>query len=130
MAQHDQRFFICKHCGNLVGMIHNAGVPIICCGEPMQELVANSTEAAGEKHLPVVKVEGDKVSVEVGSTHHPMTEEHSIQWIYLETKHGGQRKRLCPDEAPKAEFALTDDEPVSVYAYCNLHGLWRTMIEK
>ena len=130
MAQHHQRFFICKHCGNLVGMIHNAGVPIICCGEPMQELVANSTEAAGEKHLPVVKVEGNKVSVEVGSTHHPMTEEHSIQCIYLETKHGGQRKGLCPDEAPKAEFALTDDEPVSAYAYCNLHGLWRTMIEK
>lgn len=130
MAQHDQKFFICKHCGNLVGMIHNAGVPIICCGEPMHELKANSTEAAGEKHLPVVKVEGKKISVEVGSTHHPMSEEHSIQWIYLETKHGGQRKGLSSDAAPKAEFAVADDAPVSVYAYCNLHGLWRTMIEE
>ncbi|MBC8570217.1 desulfoferrodoxin family protein [Zongyangia hominis] len=129
MAQHDQKFFICKHCGNLVGMIHNAGVPIICCGEPMQELEANSTEAAGEKHLPVVKVEGDKVSVDVGSTHHPMSEEHSIQWIYLETKHGGQRKGLSHDAAPQAEFTVVDDKPVSVYAYCNLHGLWRTMVK-
>ena len=124
----DQKFFVCKHCGNLVGMIRNAGVPIICCGEPMAELTANTTEAATEKHLPVVTVEGNTVKVVVGSVTHPMAEEHSIQWIYLETEHGGQRKALKPTEAPEATFQVVDDMPISAFAYCNLHGLWRTDI--
>ena len=124
----ETRFFLCKHCGNLVGMIHSSGVPIICCGEPMTELQPGSVDASKEKHVPVVAVEGDKVTVTIGSVLHPMTEEHSIQWIYLHTEHGGQRKVLRPGDAPVATFALTDDKPVSAYAYCNLHGLWKTDI--
>ena len=89
----EQKFFICKHCGNLVGMIHNAGVKIICCGEPMTELVPNTTDAAGEKHLPVVEVSGKQVTVSVGSVPHPMTEEHHIAWVYLQTAKGGQQNR-------------------------------------
>lgn len=126
MSEH--RFFICKHCGNIVGLIHDAGVPLVCCGEKMQELTANTTEAAQEKHLPVIAVNENLVTVTVGETAHPMAEEHSIQWIYLQTKKGGQRKALKPGEAPKAVFALADDEPVAAYAYCNLHGLWKTEI--
>lgn len=124
----ETKFFVCKHCGNLIGMIENSGVPIVCCGEKMTELVANTVDASLEKHTPVVSVNGDKVEVVVGSVEHPMLEEHFIKWIYLETKKGGQRKALKPGEAPKAAFVVTDDEPVAVYAYCNLHGLWKTVI--
>ncbi|HCT64129.1 MAG TPA: desulfoferrodoxin [Lachnospiraceae bacterium] len=124
----ETKFFVCKHCGNLIGMIENSGVPIVCCGEKMTELVANTVDASLEKHTPVVNVNGDKVEVTVGSVEHPMLDEHFIKWIYLETKKGGQRKSLKPGEAPKATFAVADDEPVAVYAYCNLHGLWKTVI--
>ena len=122
----ESRFYICKHCGNLIGMIHNTGVPVQCCGEPMQMLVAGSVDASAEKHLPVVQVEGDLVVVDIGAAAHPMTEEHLIQWVYLQTAQGGQRKRLSPGEAPHVEFRVKDDTPVAVYAYCNLHGLWKT----
>ncbi len=118
------KFFICRHCGNIIGMVNSSGVPVVCCGEKMEQLVANSTDAAGEKHVPVVTVEGNTVSVAVGSVEHPMTEEHYIPWIYLETEKGGQRKNLKPGDKPAATFIITDDEPVGVYAYCNLHGLW------
>lgn len=121
-----QRFFICKHCGNLVGMINNAGVKIICCGEPMTELIPNTTEAAGEKHLPVVSIHDHIVTVSVGSTLHPMTEDHQIAWVYIQTKKGGQRKILQPGETPVVHFVLEDDEFVAAFAYCNLHGLWKT----
>ncbi len=119
-----QKFFRCKHCGNLIGMIHDSGAPITCCGEHMQELVANSTDAATEKHVPVVTVDGDTVHVTVGSVEHPMTEAHYIQWIYLKTEKGGQRQCLTPSDKPQASFKLIDDKPVAVYEYCNLHGLW------
>lgn len=119
------RFFICKHCGNLVGMIHNSGVPIICCGEPMSELVANTVDASIEKHVPVVEQDGDTLTVRIGESPHPMTEAHYIQWVYVQTKGGGQRKCLSPGEEPKVTFALGGDEVVVVYAYCNLHGLWK-----
>ncbi len=123
----EQKFFVCKHCGNLIGMIHNAGVPVVCCGEKMHELIANTTDAAQEKHVPVVKIDGNLVHVCVGSAAHPMTEEHSIEWIYVQTNEGGHRKALCPDQAPEADIALTDGEkPLAVFAYCNLHGLWKT----
>ena len=124
----ETKFFVCKHCGNLIGMIENSGVPVVCCGEKMTELVANTVDASLEKHTPVVTVDGDKIEVVVGSVEHPMLEEHFIKWIYVETKKGGQRKTLKPGEAPKAAFVVTDDEPVAVYAYCNLHGLWKTVI--
>lgn len=119
------RFYVCKHCGNLVGLIHDAGVSIKCCGENMVELVANTTDAAQEKHVPVVSVSGQSVSVCVGSVEHPMAEDHSIEWVYLETEKGGQRKAFAPGDAPKADFVVENDKPVAVYAYCNLHGLWK-----
>lgn len=122
----EQKFFICRHCGNLVGMIQDASVEIICCGEPMEELIPNTVDAAVEKHLPVVTKNGDSVEVKVGSVPHPMTKEHSIQWIYLQTKKGGQRKNLDPGEEPTAIFSITGDEAVAVFAFCNLHGLWKT----
>ena len=119
-------FFICKHCGNLVGMIHSSGAPMTCCGDTMTELVPGSVDASHEKHVPVIEVSGNTVTVKVGSVAHPMTEEHYIQWVYLHTEKGGQRRCLAPGEEPKAVFALTEgDKPVSAYAYCNLHGLWK-----
>lgn len=122
------KFFICEHCGNLVGVIHDAGVPMMCCGQKMTQLIPGTVEASVEKHLPVVTVDGDKVKVEIGSVAHPMAEEHSILWVYLQTDKGGQRKNLKVGEAPVAEFSLLDEKPVAAYAYCNLHGLWKTEI--
>lgn len=122
----DPKFYLCKHCGNLVGAIHRSGVEIVCCGEPMKELVANTSDGAKEKHVPAVTIEGNIVHVKIGEVAHPMTEEHHIEWIYVETKQGGQRKCLCITGAPEADFALTeDDELIAVYEYCNLHGLWK-----
>ena len=120
-----KKFFVCKHCGNMIGLLHDAGVPLMCCGEKMVELVPNTTDAAQEKHVPVAIVEGNKVVVNIGSVDHPMAAEHWIQWVYLETDKGGHRKVLNPGEKPHVVFALTEDEkPVAVYEYCNLHGLW------
>ena len=121
-------FYICEKCGNLVCAIHESGVPMKCCGQNMTKIEAGVVEASREKHIPVAKVEGDKVIVEIGSVAHPMAEEHSIEWVYLQTDKGGQRKNLNPGESPKAVFALADEKPVAVYAYCNLHGLWKTEI--
>ena len=121
------KFFVCTHCGNLAGMVYSSGVPMICCGEPMKELVPNTVEAAGEKHKPVIAVEGSTVTVTVGSVAHPMTDAHLIQWVVLETEQGVQRKTLTADAEPKAVFALAEgDKVVAAYAYCNLHGLWKT----
>ena len=122
----ETKFYICEHCGNLIGMIHNAGVPMKCCGQNMKMLEPGVVEASHEKHIPVVTVEGNTVKVEIGSVAHPMTEEHSIEWVYLQTCRGGQRKSLKPGEAPVVTFALADETPCAVYAYCNLHGLWKT----
>ncbi|MBQ7005707.1 MAG: desulfoferrodoxin [Clostridia bacterium] len=124
----ETKFFICEHCGNIIGVIHDAGVPMMCCGQKMTQLVPGTVEASVEKHLPVVTLDGDKVKVEIGSVAHPMAEEHSILWVYLQTDKGGQRKNLAVGEAPSVEFALCDEKPVAVYAYCNLHGLWKTEI--
>ena len=124
----ETKFFICEHCGNIIGVIHDAGVPMMCCGQKMTQLVPGTVEASVEKHLPVVTVNSDKVKVEIGSVAHPMTEEHSILWVYLQTDKGGQRKNLAVGEAPSVEFALCNEKPVAVYAYCNLHGLWKTEI--
>ena len=88
------KFFICRHCGNLIGMINDSGVPIHCCGEEMKPLTPNTTDAAGEKHVPVIKQNGQMVTVTVGSVEHPMLDAHYIQWILLETKEGRQRKAL------------------------------------
>jgi len=122
----ENRFYICEHCGNLIGMINDSGVPIVCCGQKMTKLEAGTVEASLEKHVPVVTVDGDLVKVEVGSVHHPMLEEHSIKWVYLQTDKGGQRKILNPGDDPCVVFALACEKPVAVYAYCDLHGLWKT----
>jgi len=123
-----QSFFLCEICGNLVGMIDNGSEPLVCCGKPMKELKANSTDAAQEKHVPVVTVSGEKCKVSVGSAPHPMTEEHLITWVYLKTERGGQRKILKAGEAPEVVFGVYEDKPEAVYAYCNLHGLWMAEI--
>ena len=121
-----QRFFRCPHCGNIVAIVKSSGVPVKCCGQDMEEIVPGSTDAAVEKHVPVFEQVGNIVNVTVGSVEHPMLPEHFIEWISLETKQGNQRKVLKPGDAPKASFALLDgDEVVAVYAYCNLHSLWK-----
>ncbi len=122
----EQKFFICEHCGNIIAMVKNKGVPVMCCGQKMTEIVANTTDAAQEKHVPVYSVEGNKVKVVVGSAEHPMQEEHYIEWVSLQTKMGNQRKALAPGQKPEVCFAICEgDEVEAVYAYCNLHGLWR-----
>ena len=122
----DVKFYTCEHCGNMIAMVKDSGVPISCCGENMKEITANTTEAATEKHVPVVEVNGNHVVVKVGSVDHPMSEEHYIEWVLLQTKQGNQRKELKPSDKPCVEFALVDgDEVVAAYAYCNLHGLWK-----
>ena len=123
------KFYVCSHCGNLVEMVHSSGVPMICCGEAMKELVPNTVDAAGEKHKPVVTVDGSTVTVVVGSVAHPMTDAHLIQWVVLETEQGVQRKELAAHAEPKAVFTLAEgDKAVAAYAYCNLHGLWKTEV--
>ena len=123
------KFYICEHCGNLVSMVQDAGVKMVCCGEKMKELVPNTVEAAVEKHIPVITVNNDLVSVNVGSIEHPMTQEHSIKWICLVSEQGFQLKKLQPADPPEASFALTQgDKPTEVYAYCNLHGLWKANV--
>ncbi len=123
-----RKFYICEHCGNIIGLIENKGVPLICCGEKMLELVANIKEAAVEKHLPVVTQNGNELTVCVGSVAHPMTEEHHISFVYVETQNGGQRKCTPVNSNPEVKFAFVDDKPIAVYAYCNLHGLWKTEV--
>lgn len=124
----EPKFFICKHCGNLVTLINESGAPLSCCGDTMTQIVPNTVDAATEKHVPVVTVNGNSITVEVGSVEHPMVPEHFIQWIYLETDKGLQVKYLNPDEKPKASFEVIDEKPVAAYEYCNLHGLWKTNI--
>ena len=120
------KFYVCKHCGNVITKIKDSGVPVVCCGEPMTELIPGEVEASGEKHVPVIAVEGNKVTVAVGSVAHPMVPEHFIEWVVLETKQGVQRKQLTPEQEPKCCFTLCEgDEVVNAYAYCNLHGLWK-----
>lgn len=120
------KFYVCEHCGNKVTFVEDKGVPVVCCGQNMTELVANTVDASQEKHVPVVEKDGDKIVVKVGSVEHPMAEEHSIQWIVVETKQGSMIKYLKPGEKPEAEFNVDPEEVVAVYEYCNLHGLWKT----
>lgn len=122
-----QRFFKCEHCGNIIAFVKNKGVPVMCCGQKMTEILPNTVDAAVEKHVPVLAAEGNRVTVTVSSVAHPMLEEHYIEWISIETKEGNQRKELKPGTEPKAEFMVCDsDEVVAAYAYCNLHGLWKS----
>ena len=119
------KFYICEKCGNLVEKIEDSGVPMVCCGQKMSHIEAGVVEASREKHIPVVSVEGDRVKVVVGSVEHPMSAEHSILWIELKSDKGVQRRNLAVGQPPVAEFVLVDEKPLEVYAYCNLHGLWK-----
>ena len=121
----DQKFLICEHCGNIVAAVKESGVPVVCCGQKMKEIIPGSVEASREKHIPEFVVEGNKVIVTVGSIEHPMIPEHYIEWVSIQTKQGNQRKQLTPGSAPKVCFSLCEGDSVeAVYAYCNLHGLW------
>lgn len=125
-----RKFFICKHCGNIVAKIHDGGGELVCCGELMQELVPNTVDAAQEKHVPVICVDGNVACVKVGSTAHPMLDAHHIQWVSLVTTEGCHSKQLAAGAEPKAEFALLPHEkPLCAYEYCNLHGLWLAEVE-
>lgn len=120
------KFYICSHCGNIIAFAKNSGVPVVCCGEPMKELVPNTTDAAQEKHVPEISVDQNCITVRIGSVAHPMTEAHYIEWICLQTEQGNQRKCLKPGDAPEAKFMICDDDSVvAALAYCNLHGLWK-----
>ncbi|GFI61237.1 desulfoferrodoxin [Clostridiales bacterium] len=120
------KFYQCSHCKNIITYVENKGVPVMCCGEKMQELVPGSVDAAQEKHVPVIEKSGNNVTVKVGSVTHPMLEEHNISFIAIETKNGSQIKYLKPNEEPTAKFAIAEgDEFVAAYGYCNLHGLWK-----
>ncbi len=119
------KFYICKHCGNIVEMVNDSGVNPVCCGEKMTVLDAGTVEASREKHIPEAEIIGNTVKVTVGSVLHPMTEEHSILWAELVTDKGVQRKTLETGKEPTVTFALADEKPIAVYAYCNLHGLWK-----
>ena len=119
------KFFVCEHCGNIITFVKDQGVPVMCCGQEMTEITANTTDAAQDKHVPLVSAEGNEIRVSVGSVEHPMTAEHSIEWICIRTKDGFQIKYLDPDKKPEAVFHAAEDEVEAVLAYCNLHGLWK-----
>ena len=122
----EQKFYICPHCGKIIAVVKETGVPVMCCGQKMTELIPGTTDAAREKHVPVYSVENGMVTVQVGSVEHPMQPEHFIEWVSLQTKQGNQRKLLTPGDKPKVCFAICDGDAVeAVYAYCNLHGLWK-----
>ncbi|MDL2327863.1 desulfoferrodoxin [Ruminococcaceae bacterium OttesenSCG-928-A11] len=115
----------CAHCGNQVFVLNDGGVPMVCCGEEMQALVAGSTDAAQEKHVPAIRVEGSTLQVTVGEVAHPMLAEHFIQWIAVEQGDKVQFARLKPEQAPEATFTIEPGKAFAVYEYCNLHGLWK-----
>ena len=122
----EQKFYKCEHCGNIIAMVKNTGVPVVCCGEKMKEIVSGTVDASLEKHVPVFEVKDNVVYVTVGAVMHPMEEKHFIEWISLQTNAGNQRKVIKPGTELKAAFAICEGETVeAVYAYCNLHGLWK-----
>ena len=122
----EMKFYRCGHCGQIVAFVKNVGVPVMCCGQKMQEIVPGTTDASVEKHVPVYEVKDGIVTVAVGSAEHPMLEAHYIEWIAIQTNFGSQMKALKPGDAPKAQFALLPgEEVIAAYEYCNLHGLWK-----
>lgn len=123
----EQKFYVCEICGNMISHVRSSGAPVVCCGEKMKEVIPSSTDAALEKHVPVITIDGNIVTVSVGSVDHPMLPEHYIEWVFLHTEQGNQRKILAPGQAPKVQFALSEgDKVIGAMAYCNLHGLWKS----
>lgn len=122
----EMKFFKCAHCGNIIAVVKDSGVPVVCCGENMLEIIPGTSDASVEKHVPVYEVKDNIVTVNIGSVPHPMLEKHYIEWVAIQTRFGNQRKALKPDMEPKVCFALCDgDEVEAVYAYCNIHSLWK-----
>ena len=121
----DVKFYICETCGKVIQIVEDRRVPTICCGSPMKLLEAGTVDASREKHIPVVEIKDGILTATVGSVQHPMTPEHSIQWICLETDKGFRVAHLTPSDLPTASFALGEETPIAVYEYCNLHGLWK-----
>ena len=118
------KFYKCRHCGNVIEKIVDSKVPVVCCGEKMEELIPNTVDASGEKHLPVVtRLDEHTLEVKVGSVAHPMLPEHHIAFIYVETDRGGLRIDL--KDKPEAVISVGSAKPIAVYEYCNLHGLWK-----
>ena len=123
------KFYICRKCGSILTDFNHVCAGLTCCGEKVEELVAGTTDGAREKHVPAVKIDGQKVCVQVGEVEHPMMEKHYIQFIVVETDKGYMTKCLKPEEKPAAEFVLAEGEKaVAVYEYCNLHGLWKAEV--
>ena len=120
-------FYICPHCGNVVDLINDSEVKVVCCGEEMKPLVANSVDAAQEKHVPVYEESEDEIVVNVGSVNHPMEKEHYIEWIAMVTDNKMYRTKLYPEQAPSARFKYVSGS--TIYAYCNKHGLWMTKVD-
>ncbi len=120
------KFYVCETCGNIIEYVKKSDASVMCCGSAMKELVPGTSDGAVEKHIPAVKAEGNCVHVQIGSVEHPMTKEHHIEWIVIETEKGCQKVKLDPEQEPKAEFLLTEgDKLLATYEYCNLHGLWK-----
>lgn len=118
-------FYRCSICGNLICMINDSGVTPTCCGTEMEAVTANTADAAAEKHVPCISRDGNKVMIAVGDLPHPMTQEHFIEWVILQTNRGTYSRRLHPENIPEVCFRIRSTEcPVRVYAWCNLHGLW------
>ena len=124
----EPKFYICRRCGNLAGLISDSGIPMTCCDQKMEMLTPNTVEASGEKHIPDATLVYGNLQVNIGTIDHPMSAEHYIAWVYVETETGGYCKKLTPGNAPTISFALGTDKAVAVYAYCNLHGLWMTKL--
>ena len=122
----EMEFYRCSRCGQIIAIVKKTGVPVVCCGEKMQKIEPGTTDASVEKHVPVVNKDGNTVTVSIGSVPHPMEAEHYIEWVSLQTKYGNQRKALKPGDEPKVCFSMCEgDEVKAVYAYCNLHSLWK-----
>ena len=123
------KFFICNKCKNLMLNYQFSGNIPTCCHEKMENMNPKSEDDGKEKHSPIVKVDGERVIVTVGETPHPMTDDHGISWIYLVTKFGDARKYLLPGDEPTATFTIEKgDIPIAAYAHCNLHSIWKTII--
>ena len=121
------KFYKCPHCGNVIQKVVDKKVPVVCCGQKMEELIPGVVDASLEKHVPVVTVlDETTIKVEVGSVAHPMQPEHRIAFIYVETENGGIRVDL--KDKPEAIISLGEEKAIAVYEYCNLHGLWKTML--
>lgn len=122
----EMKFYICSHCGNIIAYVKSSSVPVVCCGEAMKEIIPGTSDGSAEKHVPVYERIGDEVVVKIGKVAHPMTNEHYIEWVSLQTKYGNQRKALKPGDEPKVCFKVCEDDEVeAVYAYCNLHSLYK-----